>query len=400
MKGEKKDRPDSKMPNESGLAQTASILLGTSQAKIRREELCQLLGQLNEEDLAWLSGQLAQHQDKDLTRDSLRIGQQELLAAETKLREKLDQAEDTRERRSRLRAWLIFMLLRYGALRLVEIFALGQEHFDLANGWINVPGQFARQIPLPADAWRRIRLCLLESHSLTGMNELLRCDASHVRRSLARLGASLHLPPGLLSVRNIRHSRAIELARQGMPLPVLDFFLGRRTIQGLVHCDGENARQIITKHVRSENVTKTSARNVFVGRIISLRQAGLLVDVTITTAGGLRVSSLITDESYRNLGLVEGMLINASVKAPWVLVSKAGGTQGAENSYQAVVEQIRNDDVVTEILASLPDGSLICALQTASVQLATGGGQTSESLAPGDRVTVCFKAFSVILGLN
>lgn len=369
------------------------------QGKSRREELARLLAQLPDEDLAWLCSQLGQRQEKDLMRNALRIGPQELLAAETRLRERLDQAEEPREQRSRLRAWLIFMLLRYGALRLVEIFALGQENFDFAKGWINVPGQFARQIPLPADAWRRLRLCLQESRSLTGLNGLLRCDASHVRRSLARLGASLHLPVGILSVRNIRHSRAIELGRQGMPLPVLDFFLGRRTIQGLVQCDAENARQIISQYVRRESVTRTSARNVFVGRIVGLRQAGLLVDVTIMTAGGLRVSALITDESYRNLGLIEGMLVNASVKAPWVLVSQADMGQGAENSYQAVVEQVRSDEVVTEILASLPDGSQICALQTAPAMISQDGGP-GASLAAGDRVTVCFKAFSVILGLS
>lgn len=62
---------------------------------------------------------------------------------------------------------------------------------------------------------------------------------------------------------------------------------------------------------------KTSARNVFQGRITSLRSSGLLVEVVLRTAGGLRVAALITDESRKTLALAEGKLVNAAVKAPW-----------------------------------------------------------------------------------
>lgn len=87
---------------------------------------------------------------------------------------------------------------------------------------------------------------------------------------------------------------------------------------------------------------KTSARNVFQGRIVALRQSGLLVEAILSTAGGLRVAALITDESYRSLALEEGKLVNASVKAPWVMIEagapeggngRVDATSGAENRF-------------------------------------------------------------------
>ena len=147
---------------------------------------------------------------------------------------------------------------------------------------------------------------------------------------------------------------------------------------------------------------KTSARNVFQGRIVSLRRSGLLVEVVLSTAGGLRITALITDESCRSLALCDGKLVNASVKAPWVMVQpempeteRQGGVcvAAAENSFPALVERVREDDMVAEILAALPEGSQVCALQSAQP------GSASRPRA-GDKVRIMFKAFSVILSLD
>ncbi len=142
---------------------------------------------------------------------------------------------------------------------------------------------------------------------------------------------------------------------------------------------------------------KTSARNVFQGRITSLRQSGLLVEVVLRTAGGLRVSSLITDESCKTLALNEGKLVNASIKAPWVLVQ--GGelspksSPPAENCFTGVVERVREDEMVAEILVALGEGSQVCALRNR-------GPENPINLAAGQTVTVFFKAFSVILTVD
>ena len=142
---------------------------------------------------------------------------------------------------------------------------------------------------------------------------------------------------------------------------------------------------------------KTSARNVFQGRITTLRQSGMLVEVVLRTAGGLRVSSLITDESCKTLALNEGKLVNASIKAPWVLVH--GGelspksSPPAENCFTGVVERVREDEMVAEILVALSEGSQVCALRNR-------GPENPINLVAGQTVTVFFKSFSVILTVD
>ena len=80
-----------------------------------------------------------------------------------------------------------------------------------------------------------------------------------------------------------------------------------------------------------------------------MRKSGLLVEVVLHTAGGLRVAALITDESCKTLALNEGKLVNASIKAPWVLVQ--GGelppktSRPAENCFTGIVERVREDDM-------------------------------------------------------
>ena len=142
---------------------------------------------------------------------------------------------------------------------------------------------------------------------------------------------------------------------------------------------------------------KTSARNIFQGRIVRLRGSGLLVEVTLRTAGNLPVVALITDESFKALALEEGKLVNASVKAPWVLIQEGelapNASPPAENCFSGVVERVREDELAAEILVALPDGSQVCALH----------GKNREeplNLTPGQKVTVFFKAFSVILNLD
>lgn len=370
-----------------------------------REELAALLRGLSPADRAWLRQRLLRRDSAALMQDNGRISPQELLAVESWLWERAVTARGPREKRPRLRMWLIFMLLRHGALRLVEIFALRARDLDLENGLLRLGGPFKREVPLPLAVSRRLRRILEDPALFPAGRELMRCDASYVRRCLQQCGEACGLPKGLLSARALRHSRALELARQGLPLPVVDIFLGRGTGPaqgGIVRCDPREARRLLREQLQRERPMKTSARNVFQGRIVSLRRSGLLVEVVLSTAGGLRITALITDESCRSLALCDGKLVNASVKAPWVMVQpempeteRQGGVcvAAAENSFPALVERVREDDMVAEILAALPEGSQVCALQSAQP------GSASRPRA-GDKVRIMFKAFSVILSLD
>lgn len=368
-----------------------------------REEMAALLRTLSSADRAWLRQRLMRRDSTALLQDTGRISPRELLAVESWLWEKASAARGPREKRPRLRMWLIFMLLRYAALRLVEIFNLRPPHLDLQEGIIRVPdgdGTPGREVPLPLTVSRRLRRVLEDPALFPESQDLMRCDASYVRRCLQQCGAACGLPKGLLSARALRHSRALELGRQGLPLPVVDIFLGRRAAPGqssIVRCDPQEARRLLREQLQRERPMKTSARNVFQGRITSLRQTGILVEVVLRTAGGLRIVSLITDESCRTLALTEGKLVNASVKAPWVLVSPGelpkNSSPPAENCFLGVVEKVREDQMVAEVVVALPEGSLVCAIQSCCLE-------SSAALKAGQKATVLFKSFSVILNLD
>lgn len=403
---------------------------------VNYEVLSTFVRGLSADERAFVRRRLLRRDSAALLRDDARLDQQSLAAVESRLWERMETASGPRWRRPRLRIWLIFMLLRYGGLRLVEIFALRPTDVDLREGLIYVNGAAQRTVPLPPAVAGRLRRVLEDPTLFCEKTTLVVCDAGYVRRCLLECSAECGLPTGLLNARALRANRALELGRQGLPLPVLEYFLGRSVgpRPGLMRCDAPAALDMLREHLQVERPVKTSARNVFQGRIVSLRSAGLLVEVVLAAVGGLRITAIITDESLRNLDLREGTPVNAGVKAPWVIVEPrpvrtVGGPEGAdkigeigeigeicsapdaqsnakpdamsvakpgactaptaENCFPAVVTRVREDDLVAEITATLSDGSPVCAL------VSKGAGVSLPQA--GDKVLVHFKAFAVII---
>ena len=231
----------------------------------------------------------------------------------------------------------------------------------------------------------------------SGCPALLHCDASYVRRSLQQCGNACGLPAGLLSARSLRQTRILELVRQGLPAPVADMFAGRNRRQqsGSIRYNLKAAQTLLREHVQRTSGLRTSARNVFHGRIEHLRASGIIVTVVLCTAGGLRVTAMITDESCKSLGLSKDMLVTASIKAPWIIIEPDQGQDkppvATRNCFRGTVERVRQDEMLAEILVNLPDGSQACALHV-----------RGESPIPpvGSSVWVIFKALSVILTLD
>ena len=215
--------------------------------------------------------------------------------------------------------------------------------------------------------------------------------------SLQQCGNACGLPAGLLSARSLRQTRILELVRQGLPAPVADMFAGRNRRQqsGSIRYNLKAAQTLLREHVQRTSGLRTSARNVFHGRIEHLRASGIIVTVVLCTAGGLRVTAMITDESCKSLGLSKDMLVTASIKAPWIIIEPDQGQDkppvATRNCFRGTVERVRQDEMLAEILVNLPDGSQACALHV-----------RGESPIPpvGSSVWVIFKALSVILTLD
>lgn len=65
---------------------------------------------------------------------------------------------------------------------------------------------------------------------------------------------------------------------------------------------------------------KFSARNVFKGKVVSLKKGPVNSEVTIELPGGLQIVSTVTTTSAETMGLKEGSAATALIKATQVVL--------------------------------------------------------------------------------
>lgn len=305
-------------------------------------------------------------------------------------------AASTSQSRSRGRIWLVFLLIRYGALRLGEALALDDRaDLDFARSLVIVRGQSDRELQLPDTVVAEIRQ-ILESPVMFGLRgEVLHLDQGYVRRMFYERAKDVTLPKELLSPRVIRHSRGIELLRGDVPLKIVQQFLGQQSpslTASYLHFSHEDARRIVHSHLRREAMKRTSARNAFTGTINRIKRSDLLAEVEILTTTGLSVVSVITAESADNLELREGINATATIKAPWVIISTGDAPTSARNHFSGTVQSVQLGEIEAEVIVTLDEGSTVCAVITAQ-------SARKLKLEAGKPVSVMFKAFAVIVGV-
>ena len=302
----------------------------------------------------------------------------------------------TTQGRSRGRLWLVFLLIRYGALRLGEVLSIDDRtDLDFARSVVSVRGQNFRELQCPEAIMTEIRQ-VLESPLMFGLRgEVLHLDQGYVRRIFYERAKDVDLPKELLSPRVIRHSRGIELLRGDVPLKIVQQFLGQQSptlTASYLHFSREDARKIVHSHIRREAMKKTSARNAFTGTINRIKRGDLLVEVEILTSTGLQVVSIITAESADNLELREGINTTATIKAPWVIISTGDAPTSARNHFSGKVQSVQLGEIEAEVLVTLDEGTTVCAVITSQ-------SARVLKLEPGKPVSVLFKAFAVVLGM-
>jgi len=312
--------------------------------------------------------------------------------------DRVEQSRQPEHRLSRLRLWLVFLLIRHTALRLGEVLHLNLENnLDLESGLLRVSGPYARELPLPHGLSFAIRRFLV-SPEAAAMRDLDRLDPGHVRRNFYARAQECGLSPELASPRALRQARALELIQNGMPLPAVQKFLGQPSLKstGDILAYKEDDIQAITRHhLKREARLRTSARNAFSGVVSRIRRGGFLAEVQVTSFSGLELTAIITEESLDHLQIVEGKTVVATVKAPWVFLIRCDDDTfrpDARNRFAGKVSSIHRSDPVTQVVVELPEGSRVCSLIT------TESADALE-LCPGEPVIVLFKSFAVILSV-
>ena len=196
----------------------------------------------------------------------------------------------------------------------------------------------------------------------------------------------------------IRKARAVELVQSNMTLPAVQMMLGHSTpnlTSSYVSFSEDEIHQLMRVFIERESSRKTSARNSFFGKIQAIRRGDIQTRVNLTTHGGHSVTTVITNESLELLGLKEGRLITAEVKAPWVILQRGHEEPvcSAENRFGGVIARITKGKVTAEYAVRISDGTELCAVIST---------ESSRRLAfnKGDRVWALFNCFSVVLHVD
>ena len=135
-----------------------------------------------------------------------------------------------------------------------------------------------------------------------------------------------------------------------------------------------------------------SARNVWLGQIKSIDQGAVNSVVNIQLKGGDAISSVITDNSVKRLGLEIGMDVLAIVKASNVLLGSKIDPQAisARNILTGTISSLVPGVVNDEVTVDLPGGSSVTSIITSASVRRLG-------LTLGKEISAIIKASDVLL---
>lgn len=273
------------------------------------------------------------------------------------------------QKNMRARLHLIFLLMRYGGLRLGEVLALEpRSSIDAITGMLRVSGSNAREILLPVSAMRNIRRIL----SLPQAEEpdFLQFDQSFLRKKFYAVGSVIDLPPACVGPRAIRYSRGLELLELHVPMPLVLKFLGQQDADQLLaflnFSDGE-ARKLLSQTLAkgspgtAHGGEADDGTNLFWGIVTRIFTGMRKVYVEITTFSDFRLAVACTPEEAALHEVHENQVLSVRVDPERIVLSPEKSSLSLANCVKGVVESLHSDMVETFVCVGLPDGTTLRA---------------------------------------
>ncbi|MEW5772293.1 MAG: TOBE domain-containing protein [Thermodesulfobacteriota bacterium] len=306
-------------------------------------------------------------------------------------------------RASRKRMLLAFLLLRFTGAKPGEVLDLEPAR-DLEGDAVRLGrddrgGEAGRSVSIPAELARDLAAALADPDLAVYLPRLFDVDQGHLRRKFYERADEAGLPRDLVNPTVLRRSRAIELLREGLPLPMVQKVLGHSTANlaaGYLDVSDADLQQVLSHFVAAEARRTSSARNAFYGRVDRVERGDIQARVELETLGGHRIATVITLDSLQSLALRPGSFATAEIKAPWVILTCEGARDGqpprcsAENRLAGAVEAVRRGRINAEVILRLADDTRLCAIVTTP-------SLDALDLAPGAAAWALFSAFAVIL---
>jgi molybdate transport system regulatory protein len=137
---------------------------------------------------------------------------------------------------------------------------------------------------------------------------------------------------------------------------------------------------------------KLSVRNALFCKIVKIKPAPVNVEVKLEVSPGVLITTVVTNTSVQELGLVPGRCCVAMVNASSVMLAQDGGGLriSARNEIAGKVLNRVDDDVDSEVTLDIGGGKTLTAVVTREGADATGA-------AIGAKVLAIFKTSHVIL---
>lgn len=135
---------------------------------------------------------------------------------------------------------------------------------------------------------------------------------------------------------------------------------------------------------------KLSARNQFSGKVVEISTGAVNSVVKVELAKGGAITSTVTNEAVKELGLVEGSEAVAVIKATSVILSTNAQGLSARNKLAGKVAQINEGAVNSVVKIELAGGEVLSSTVTVEAVKELG-------LNEGSDVTAVVKATDVML---
>jgi molybdate transport system regulatory protein len=341
----------------------------------------------------------------EIPRENWCLGSPELAKLEQAFRKWASSSPRSDVRISRKRILLIFLLIRYTGARLSEVLAIDpRRDIDTARSSVRYgkatesDDGSRREVQISSELMSEIAAMGNDPDLAKHEGSWLGVDAAHIRRKFYERSVACGFAQDLGSPNAIRKARALELIYSNVPLPVVQRILGHSTpnlTASLVAFSDEDVHQVARHFIEKESQRKTSARNTFFGKIGHIQKGDIQSRVELVTVGGNAVTTVITNNSLKTMGLKTGSLVTAEVKAPWVVLQKARSEPlcTADNVFHGKVTRILRGKLTTEFVVRIQDGTELCSL-------ATEEGRRNLGIKEQDDVWVMFNSFAVILRVD
>jgi molybdate transport system regulatory protein len=306
---------------------------------------------------------------------------------------------------SRNRARLVFLLLRYTGAKLGEILALDDRtDFVLAYRKVLLGGgktedaKPRREVYLPGELHAELKQLLRDNDYTPLRGAIFHLDQGYMRRIIYERAQECGLPKHLANPNTLRRSRAVELLQNGVPLTVVQRILGHLTANStaaFLDLPEEEQKRMEKYFLERETRRSAGAHNTFFGKVTAVALGEIQSRVEVTTLGGHKLISVISSKSLEAMGLKEGVLVTARVKAPWVVLDAdpMGDRQRVENRFRGVVERVMRGKDGAEVVLTLADGTRMCSMVGLDVL-------ENLRLGQGDGVWAAANAFSVVLSVG